>query len=181
MSYRVSGAVIASLSAVTLLLAPDQSVARSGGAMAPAAAAAAPAVRGPVAPGARFHHHRGVRGAWNMWPAGGGFFYDPSGSEGFAGLAPQLSNDVRYTYTYDVPWDWVHRYPPNVVPSDRPYVPSCPTEQVTVPGRGGAEHTAPSTSRAAISPARSWSRRRRGRCAAARSARCTSAPSRTPA
>jgi len=48
---------------------------------------------------------------------------------------------TRYTYTYDVPWDWTHRFPPNVVPSDRPYVPSCPTEQVTVPGRGGAEHT----------------------------------------
>ncbi|MGC0394370.1 hypothetical protein ABIF91_006756 [Bradyrhizobium sp. USDA 241] len=48
---------------------------------------------------------------------------------------------MRYTYTYDVPWDWTHRYPPNVVPSNRPYVPSCPTEQVTVPGRGGSEHT----------------------------------------
>ena len=47
------------------------------------------------------------------------------------------SNDVRYPYTQDVPWDWAHRYPPAVVPSDRPYVSSCPTESVTVPGRDG--------------------------------------------
>lgn len=110
--------------------------------MAPAVAAPAPAVRAPIAPGARFHHHhRGARGAWNMWPGGGGFFYGPSGSEGFAEAAAPLSNDIRYTYTYDVPWDWVHRFPPNVVPSDKPYVSSCPSETVVVPGRGGQEHT----------------------------------------
>lgn len=103
------------------------------------AGVAAPAARGPIAPGARFHH-RGSRGAWNMWPAGGGFFYGPTGSEGYAQVAPPLSNDIRYTYTYDVPWDWTHRYPPNVVPSDKPYIPSCPTETVIVPGRGGQEH-----------------------------------------
>jgi hypothetical protein len=39
-----------------------------------------------------------------------------------------------------VPWDWAHRYPPNVAPSAKPYVSSCPTESVTVPGRGG-DHT----------------------------------------
>ena len=58
--------------------------------------------------------------------------------------APQpqpASNDVRYTYTYDVPWDWAHRYPPNVTPSERPYVPGCGNETVTVPGRGGREQT----------------------------------------
>ncbi len=54
---------------------------------------------------------------------------------------PPASSDTRYTYTYDVPWDWVHRFPPNVTPSDRPYVQSCPSESVTVPGRGGTEQT----------------------------------------
>ncbi len=136
MTSRVSGAVIASFSAVALMLAADATFARSGGAVG-----AAPAMGRPhIAPG--FGHHRG-RGAWNLWPAGGGFFYGPTTGEPLADVAQPLSNDVRYTYTYtyDVPWDWVHRYPPNVVPSDRPYVPSCPSETVTVPGRGGAEHT----------------------------------------
>ena len=35
-----------------------------------------------------------------------------------------------------MPWDWTHRYP-LTLPSDRPYVPGCNTEVVTVPGRGG--------------------------------------------
>jgi len=46
---------------------------------------------------------------------------------------------MSYTYQYDVPWDWAHRYPPNVVPSERPYVTTCPEETVTVPGRNGAD------------------------------------------
>ena len=52
---------------------------------------------------------------------------------------PPQSGDVHYTTTYDVPWDWAHRFPPAVAPSDRPYVPSCPTETVTVPGRNGQQ------------------------------------------
>ena len=73
---------------------------------------------------------------------GGAFFNDGAAySEPFADAGQPVTNDVRYTYTYDVPWDWAHRFPPNVAPSDRPYVPSCPTEQVTVPGRAGGEHT----------------------------------------
>lgn len=134
MTNRFYRAVLASLSAVTLMLAADQAFARSGGVPHGGAPAMA---HPPIAP---MGHHRG-RGAWNLWPGGGGFFYGPSTSEPLADFAQPLSNDVRYTYTYDVPWDWVHRYPPNVVPSDRPYVPSCPSETVTVPGRGGQEHT----------------------------------------
>ena len=55
--------------------------------------------------------------------------------------APPMSGDVHYTNTYDVPWDWAHRLPPMVAPSERPYLPSCPTETVTVTGRGGQEQT----------------------------------------
>lgn len=142
MMSRSNGALLASLSAVALLLSPSNSFARPGGA-APqgvVAAGAPPAVaRAPVTPGARF---RGRSNPWVYWPGGGGFFYDGGAySEPFADVGQPVTNDVRYTYTYDVPWDWTHRFPPNVVPSDRPYVPSCPTEQVTVPGRGGVEHT----------------------------------------
>jgi hypothetical protein len=54
---------------------------------------------------------------------------------------PPTAGDVQYTYKYDVPWDWAHRFPPSVTPSSRPYVPSCTDESVTVPGRDGAEHS----------------------------------------
>jgi hypothetical protein len=77
-----------------------------------------------------------------FWPGTAGFFYaPPSGGEAAPQIPQSVSGDFRYTYTYDVPWDWAHRYPPAVTPSDRPYVPSCPSETVTVPGRGGGEHT----------------------------------------
>ena len=142
MMSRSKGALLASLSAAALLLPASDSFARPGGA-APhgivAAAAPPAAVRPPMAPGARF---RGRNNRFVYWPGGGAFFNDGAGySEPFADAGQPVTNDVRYTYTYDVPWDWAHRFPPNVVPSDRPYVPSCPTESVTVPGRGGGEHT----------------------------------------
>ena len=84
-----------------------------------------------------FRNHRG------FFPGAGGFYYGPDGTP-ITDIAPSSANnssDVRYTYTYDVPWDWAHRYPPNVVPSDRPYVSSCTPEAVRVPGRNGGEQT----------------------------------------
>ena len=94
--------------------------------------AQAPMARAP------FRHHHG-RGFGGLWPAGGYGYYDgtPYGAPAIDVTQP---SNVHYTYTYDVPWDWTHRFPPNVVPSDRPYVPSCTNEVVTVPGRTG-EHT----------------------------------------
>ncbi|MCP3470588.1 hypothetical protein NLM33_09675 [Bradyrhizobium sp. CCGUVB1N3] len=136
MTYRSYGALLASLSAAALLLATSNSFARSGA--APHGVVGAPAaVHPPIAPSARFHR----RNSFVSWPGGGGFYYEPSTSDSYAPemAQPPVANDVRYTYTYDVPWDWAHRYPPNVVPSDRPYVPSCPSETVTVPGRGGEQ------------------------------------------
>ncbi|MBR0689146.1 hypothetical protein JQ594_24705 [Bradyrhizobium manausense] len=142
MMSRSYGALLASLGAAALLLGSSDSFARAGG-VAPhgmvTAATPPAAVHPPMAPGARF---RGRTTPWVYWPGGGGFFYDNAGSnQPFVDPGQPVSTDVRYTYTYDIPWDWSHRFPPNVVPSDRPYVPSCPTEQVTVPGRGGGEHT----------------------------------------
>jgi hypothetical protein len=141
MMSRSYGALVASLSAAALLLATGDSFARpGGGAPHGVTTAAAPmAARAPIGPGARF---RGRNTPWVYWPGGGGFYYGGGNdNQPFVDIGQPVSNDVRYTYTYDVPWDWTHRFPPNVVPSDRPYVPSCPTEQVTVPGRGGGEHT----------------------------------------
>src|SRR5215475_4358295 len=113
MTYRVSGALIASLSAVALLLPANETFARSGGAPHGVFAAPAPArARAPIASAPRFHNRRN---SFVYWPGGGGFFYDGfdglSGAESYAGVPQPLSNDVRYTYTYDVPWDWAHRFP----------------------------------------------------------------------
>ena len=140
MTYHIHGALLASLSAAALLLSPVDSFARPGGA-APHGVSAGPAgamARAPIGPGARFHRRSSP---FVYWPGGGGFYDGAGYSQPFVDAGQPVTTDVRYTYTYDVPWDWSHRFPPNVVPSDRPYVPSCPTEQVTVPGRGGSEHT----------------------------------------
>ena len=140
MTYHIHGALLASLSAAALLLSPVDSFARPGGA-APHGVSAGPSgamARAPIGPGARFHRRSSP---FVYWPGGGGFYDGAGYSQPFVDAGQPVTTDVRYTYTYDVPWDWSHRFPPNVVPSDRPYVPSCPTEQVTVPGRGGGEHT----------------------------------------
>ena len=69
-----------------------------------------------------------------------GFFYGPSGEPILDATQP-ASGDIHYTFTNDVPWDWAHRYPPSVAPSDRPYVSDCPTEIARVRGRDGSEQT----------------------------------------
>jgi hypothetical protein len=126
------GAFIASVSVVALLLATTETFARSAG------------VHGggfSRPPGIHsFQHHR-RNNAGGFWPTDGGYFYGSSDGEPVADVTQPASRDVHYTYTYDVPWDWAHRFPPAVAPSDRPYVSSCPTESVTVTGRGGKEQT----------------------------------------
>jgi hypothetical protein len=98
----------------------------------------APISHAPMARSFR-HHRRNHVGTF--LPAVGGFFDGPSNGEPMLDVPQAVSGDMHYTYTYDVPWDWAHRYPPAVTPSERPYVSSCPTEAVTVPGRGGGVQT----------------------------------------
>lgn len=134
-------ALIASVSAAALMLATNETFARSG--VAPGRfSAARPIPHASAVPSFR-HHPRHNIGTY--WPGAGGYYYGPSNDEALAGVSPDvtqsMSRDVRYTYTYDVPWDWAHRYPPNVAPSDRPYVSSCSAEAVTVPGGNGEEKT----------------------------------------
>ena len=138
MTYKMYGALIASLSAVTLMLAANETFARSGAGPRAGFASTHAMSRPPFAQ--PFRHHR-RNNVGTFWPGTGGFFYNPSTGEPIIDATQPPSGDVRYTYTYDVPWDWAHRYPPNVIPSDRPYVPSCPAETVTVPGHGGQEQT----------------------------------------
>jgi hypothetical protein len=134
MTYRMHRAVIASLSAAMLMCAASETFARSGA--APGGARSAP--HASAAHG--FGHHR-RHNAGTYWPGAGGYYYTPSNDEPMIDAMQSASRDIRYTYTYDVPWDWAHRYPPNVVPSDRPYVSNCSSEPVTVRGRNGGEQT----------------------------------------
>jgi hypothetical protein len=134
MTYGRYGALVGSLAVIALMFAGNETFARSGGAHGGGFASARAIPHSPFGPS---HRRRNIDGVY--WPEG---YYDgPSNGETIADVPPPRSNDIRYTYTYDVPWDWAHRYPPNVVPSDRAYVTQCPAETVTVPGAGGKDHT----------------------------------------
>ncbi|MDR6306634.1 hypothetical protein GGQ85_004368 [Nitrobacter vulgaris] len=125
MTYRKLGA-LATVGAIALAFATNEAIAQAGGAGVVAAPQAGATVRGAHA------FNRGVGGYF--WP---GYGYDygayvPAASPitaPFAGPA-----EVRYTTTFDVPWNWAHRFPANVIPSDRPYVPGCGEESVAVGG-----------------------------------------------
>ncbi|MGH6644867.1 MAG: hypothetical protein ACRED3_19455 [Bradyrhizobium sp.] len=127
---------LAPLSAAALMLAAGETFARSG--VASGFSSARPIPHASIVPSFR-HHPRHNIGTY--WPGVGGYYYGPSNDEPLIDAIQPMSHDIRYTTTYDVPWDWAHRYPPNVVPSDRPYVSSCSSEPVTVRGRNGGEQT----------------------------------------
>jgi hypothetical protein len=134
MAYRMVGALVASVSLVALAGGAE---ARSGAAHAVAGAAGARPIvaQAPIARTPFRHRNRG--GFGGLWPAAGGYGYYDGTPYGAPAIDVTQPSNVHYTYTYDVPWDWAHRFPPNVVPSDRPYTQSCTTEPVTVPGRAG--------------------------------------------
>ena len=136
MAYRMNAAFIVSLSAVALMLGANETSARSGAALR---FASTPSISRPSLAHSLRHHRRTNVGAF--WPGVGDFFGGPSYGEPTANVAQPTSGDIHYTQTYDVPWDWAHRFPPAVAPSDRPYVSSCSAETVTVPGRYGSEQT----------------------------------------
>lgn len=137
-AYRT---VVASFGAVALVLSVNAASAEAGagnrGAIASAPSIVSPTTH-PFAARPLRHRHRNNVGTF--WPAFADTRYETNGRPALE-YTPQTSADIHYTYTYDVPWDWAHRYPPNVVPSDRPYTPSCSDEAVTVPGGGGRDHT----------------------------------------
>lgn len=127
MKARMVGILIASVGAIVLTLATSDTFAASKGAHGS---------HGMAAHSPRHHHHRQQNQDGLVWD-NGGYFYGPTG-EAIGGVPP-LTGDVRNSNASDdIPWDWAHRYPPAVVPGERPYVSSCGSETVTVPdGRGG--------------------------------------------
>jgi hypothetical protein len=136
MMYRMYGALVASLSVAAVMLTASEIFARPAGAPGVAHVAGAtphPMFRPRVAQ--PFRHHRRSGNVGTFWP-GGGFYDGAPNGEMPVDVGQPASGNFHYTYSYDVPWDWTHRYP-LTLPSERPYVPSCNTEVVTVPGSGG--------------------------------------------
>jgi hypothetical protein len=127
--------LIVSLGGLGLILAAGEAFAGAGAAQGTTAHSAA---RPSIA--RSFGHHRGHRA--DTWPGVVDGAYGPTYDEPGAEITQPPSGDVHYTYTYDVPWDAVHRFPPNVAPSTRPYVPDCTSQTVTVPRDDGARQTA---------------------------------------
>ena len=135
MAYRMHRTLIASLSAAALMFAASETSARPAAAHSGGFRSTHPISRSAMGHSLRQHRRNNAQA---FWPAGADSFYGSDG-EPMIDVTPPGSGDIRSTY--DVPWDWAHRYPPAVIPSDRPYVPSCPSETVTVPGRHGQPQT----------------------------------------
>src|SRR5262249_1558652 len=138
MTSRKFGALVASVSAIALVFAASETAAR--GAMGGAPARGGVGVVRPLPHGPHGLHgfrHRGRNDLGGfLWPGYGDFGSGAYGSAAGVPITGPLSgpNEIVYTYKQDVPWDWAHRFPPNVVPSDRQYVPGCGAEAVDVGG-----------------------------------------------
>jgi hypothetical protein len=140
MAYPGFRLLIASVGGLALVLASSEAFAASG--THGGVAAAHGGARAAFARSIAHHHRRGRNDAAIFWPDSGYWDYGSTPGEPGVDVAPPASGDVHYTYTYDAPWDAVHRLPPNVAPSTRPYVSDCTTQTVTVPRRGDPGQTA---------------------------------------
>ena len=144
MMYKVYAAFIMSLS-VALTFASNQAFSQSetshGG--------VSTSTHSPFLPSGTRHHIR--RNGGNFFPAAGGFFWGPSnGQPNMEVTQPigPISGDINYTYKFDVPWDWAHRYPPSFFasppePASPPveYERGCPAQTVTISGPDGKDQT----------------------------------------
>jgi hypothetical protein len=125
MTYKMYAAFIACLGAAALLLAPHETFAKPG----PGHSIS----HRPIAHFFRHHRRNNFDNFGNFWPGFGDYSNGPYGEPAIGGTQP-VSGEIRNTCTYDIPWDWVHRCPPAIAPSERPYAPSCPEETLTFPG-----------------------------------------------
>ena len=107
MTYKST--LIASLSAVALVLAASEASADPGAARGAGLAPARPAF-----PSFPRHHHRGN----NFFPGTAGVFYGASEVREPVVEAPppRTSDELRYTCVLDIPWDYVHRCPQYTTP-----------------------------------------------------------------
>jgi len=148
MMYKQYAAFIMSLG-VAFTPACDQAIAGSGAAHGGASASTHSTFHPSVIRSPNHHNGRNIR---NFFPTTGTFFWEPSNGEPNIDVTQPISGpvsrDMNYTYKFDVPWDWAHRYPPSFFagPAQPPspsvaYVPGCPAQAVTVLGADGKNQT----------------------------------------
>ena len=144
MHRMYAAAFIASLG-VALILVPDQSFGRSGAAPGGKSASAhstshssAMRPKGHVN-FSSLQDRRQRNTGWAFWPTAGGFYgidqsLQPSIVEPNIDDTRSISQQV--TYTYDVPWDAVHRYP-----RVYEYPAGCRSQSETVPRSDGKKQS----------------------------------------
>ena len=148
MKHRMYAAAFIASLGVALTLAPNESFGRSGAASGGKSASThsashSSAMRSGVhANFSSLRDHRQRNVGWAIWPTAGGFYsinqsLQPSNVESNVDTTRSLSQHI--TYTYDVPWDAVHRYPPAVRVYE--YAAGCRSQTVTVPRIGGKEQS----------------------------------------
>jgi len=147
MMYKVRAAFIMSIS-VVLALASNQALGQLGAARGGSSASTHSTIHPSVS---RALHHRIARNRGAFLPTTGGFFWGPSNGVPNVEVAQpgaSMSGDFNYTYKYDVPWDWAHRYPPSFFASPPEplappvaFQPGCAAQTVTVPGADGKDQT----------------------------------------
>ena len=144
MHRMYAAAFIASLS-LAFALAPNKSFARSGaapgGKSASTHSASTPSAMRPRvhANFSSLRDHRQRKAGWALWPTAGSFYginqsLQPSNVESNMDVARSISQHV--TYTYDVPWDAVHRYP-----RVYEYAAGCRSQTETVPRSDGKKQS----------------------------------------
>ena len=102
----------------------------------------------------RFSRFNNQRNLGAVWPATGGYFYDPNVGpyEPYMDGTEPTSGGINYTQPYEIPWDAVHRYPwgftnnslqpVNVEPNvELSFGPACRSQSVTVPWSDGKDQT----------------------------------------
>jgi hypothetical protein len=132
MKSRMYGVLTASVGAMVLMLAANEAFAASRAAFHGGSHLTSHRLAG------HFRHHRGQQqqGAY-IWPGDvDDYGYGPAGEPVLSGTQP-LPADIGNSNASDIPWDWAHRYPPLVMPSNRPYVSTCGSETMTVPNEHG--------------------------------------------
>jgi hypothetical protein len=131
-------AALVAVGAIAFAFATNEAFARPGGVAGTAAPHTGVGTVRPAPHAINGFRHRGRNAGGTFWPGYGDGYgaYGPTDTPIAGPLKGPLSgpDEVHYTTTQDVPWDWAHRFPPNVTPSDRPYVPGCGSESVDVGG-----------------------------------------------
>jgi len=143
--YKVYSAFIMFVG-VALTAASNQAFGGSGAAHGGIAASTHPTTFRPSL--VRFPNRHFGRDRGNLFPAVGGVYWGPTDGQPYAEGTPPITRPMsgEINHTFDIPWDWAHRYPPGFFGSpfatSAPpvaYSPGCATQTVTVPGADGKD------------------------------------------